>query len=96
MSGHGPGALSQITHDFTVLRNTKPKMKPMLPTCAPYPDISVVPVWANLLLHGRARPPREAFSARTLSCELRKEKYIRDMRLWALSWESPPSTALEH
>lgn len=86
MSGHGPGALSQITRDFTVLSNIKPKLNGCsLPTCAPYPGISKVPIWANPLLRGRARPSREAFSARTLSCELRKEKHIRETRLWMLS-----------
>lgn len=49
----------------------------MLPTCAAYPDVSKVPIWADLLLRSRARPSREAFSALALSCELKKEKDIR-------------------
>lgn len=60
----------------------------MLPTCAPYPGVSIVPVRAGLLLLcGRARPPREAFSARALSCELGKEKAVRETQPRALSWE---------
>ena len=66
---------------FHSAKKPQAKMKRMLPTCAPYPDVSVVPVRANLLLHGRARPSREAFSARTLSCELRKEKHQGDPAL---------------
>lgn len=94
MSGHGPG-LSQIMCNFSAKQH-QAKTKWMFPTCASYPDISVVPIWANLLLHSRARSSHETFSARTLSCELRKEKCIRGTWLWTLSWESPPSNALEH
>lgn len=38
--------------------------------CAAYPDVSKVPIWADLLLRSRTRPSREAFSALALSCEL--------------------------
>lgn len=54
-----------------------PKVNVMLPTCAAYPDVSKVPIWADLLLRSRTRPSREAFFALALSCELKKEKDIR-------------------
>lgn len=66
------------------------KTKGLLPTCAPCPDVSIVSVWANLLLHGRARPSREAFSARTLPCELRKEKYISGPGSGRFAGKAPP------
>lgn len=76
MSGRGPAAPFPRRHQSR--------------TCAPSPCIPVVPGWALLLPHGRARLSCEAIPAGALACELRGDTSGTPLPDTALA-ELPPA-----